>query len=64
LVTPLMIKVRTVSLRQYAIAAKCGITERRFSLMVNGHLKPRPDEVRVIARVLRCSPEEIFPAAE
>ncbi len=61
MITPLMTKIRAVSLRQYAIAAKAGMTEARLSRLVNGHQSPKPEEARVLARVLRCKPEEIFP---
>lgn len=60
MLTPLMIKIREVSLRQYTVAAKAGITESRLSRLCNGHTAPKPEEVRVLARVLRCTPEEIF----
>jgi len=62
MITPLMTKIREVSLLQYAVAAKTGITESRLSRLANGHSTPKPEEVRVLARVLRCKPEEIFPA--
>lgn len=57
-----MMKIREVSLRQYSVAAKAGITESRLSRLANGHAVVKPEEVRVLCRILRCKPEEIFPA--
>lgn len=63
MVTPLMQKVRACSLRQYAIAKQAFMTEGRLSRLINGHTKPKPAEAQVLAAVLSCTPEEIFPPA-
>lgn len=45
---------------QYAIAAKCGISETRLSRLVRGRADPTEEERRALARVLRAPEARLF----
>lgn len=45
---------------QRQVAAKCGISENRFSAIVRGWFNPREDEQKRIARALGHSIAELF----
>ena len=44
---------------QYEIAARAGLTQSRLSWIENGHVEPRADELRRIARALGVAQHEL-----
>ena len=43
-----------------AIAKKAGIQASRFSKILNGHMKPRIEEKRILSKILGRPQKELF----
>lgn len=46
---------------QLDVALKVGVSHSHISLMERGHVDPTPDLAKKIAKVLKTTPEELFP---
>jgi transcriptional regulator with XRE-family HTH domain len=48
---------------QLEVAKAADIPESRLSHLVNGHREPSDAEARILARVLKRKPKQLFPEA-
>jgi transcriptional regulator with XRE-family HTH domain len=57
------LRVRRAELRvtQFEIARKAKIGETKLSRIETGLIDPSHDEIRALARVLKTTPEQLFP---
>ncbi len=51
-------------LSQILLSIQSGVHASKISLIENGLVKPREDEIKKISKVLGMEAEEIFPATE
>jgi len=46
--------------RSFQIAEKAGIERTRFSRIVTGRLKARPDEIKRLSKILKVAQKKLF----
>ena len=47
-------------LRAFQVAEKAGIERTRFSRILTGRLKPKPDEIKRLSTILKVAQKKLF----
>lgn len=58
--TKLLIAYKSKDWRAYELAKKAGIETTRFCRIVTGKLAARPDEKRILSKILRIAQKDLF----
>lgn len=57
----LKIQRAVIGYTQFDVFLKTGIPQCRMSLIENGYIKPKDEEMRKLAKILKCRIVDIFP---
>ena len=50
--------------KQYKIAERLGISTRHYARLENGERKAKDEEIKILANIFNCLPEELYEKGE
>ncbi len=53
-------RIALLGLKKKFVAKEAGYTEQQFSNMLNGRKVIRPEDISTLAKVLKCTPNDLF----